>query len=699
MPGFTSTACLVRIRDAAGTLSDVNPVPFTVYLRPEIHLATPDGGEQWQVATQHDVLWSSIAVDRVDLSYSTNAGGSWIAIDHNVPARLGGYAWVLPVTPSDSCLLRIVSSDDATVSARSAALFRITAVPAVSVISPNGGERWRIGSTQTVRWQSAEVDSVLLELSPDAGATWDALTVAAARDAAWTWTVPDRVSDRCMLRVTDTRRPQLTDESDGVFAITPHPFLQLLAPVGGESWEIGTSQNIRWASAEVASIDIEYSTDNGAGWITAAVNIPAAPGAYAWSVPTEPSDYCRVRITDALDSTRVAVSPLPFRISESETRPTLFAPQNGSEGVSTPPIFRWPPFHDAISYQLQVTNDVTLTTWVINITGLSAVNFDSPELARNTKYFWRVKAFRSGWESEWSTMWEFTTSGSTLTAPAHAQPLDNSIGLSPTVNLRWNASPEADAYHLQVARDAQFSTIVHEETGLTGLTAVVTGLDFDRDYWWRLRAGNTGSTALSDWSRPWMFSTAPAPPRQLTPFDGLPDVPLSALLTWYPVLGARAYRLQVAGDDEFETIVYDSAGITGTTMLLPKLWSFWTFYWRLNATTSRGTSDWCKPWMFRTIDIGTGIGDHDAARPEEARIDAVWPQPADTHLRVTCALPDASEYRVTLHDFLGRMVRALPLSASPVRTVDIDVTGLPAGSYLLRLESNRGSVSRVVLIR
>lgn len=699
VPGFTSTSCRMRVRDAQGTLTDASPAPFTVYLRPEIDLLSPDGGEAWQVGTRHDLLWKSIAVDRVDLAVSTDGGVRWQAIDSAIPARLGGYSWQLPVTPSDSALVRIVSSDEATVLDRSAALFRITAVPAVSLLSPNGGERWRIGSTHPVRWQSAEVDSVLLESSFDAGATWEVLTVADARAGVWDWTLPDRISDRCMLRVTDTRRPLVTDESDAVFAVTPHPFLQLLAPVGGESWEIGTSQDIRWASAEVSGIDIEYSTDNGARWITAAVNIPAAPGRHAWNVPTEPSEYCRVRITDALDSTRVSVSPLPFRISESETRPTLFAPQNGSEGVSTRPIFRWLPFHDAISYQLQVTNDVTLGSWVINLTGLTAVNFPSPELARNTKYFWRVKAFRSGWESEWSTLFEFTTVGSNLTAPLHVQPLDNSIGLATTMNLRWDAAPDADAYHLQVARDDRFTTLVHEATGLTGLTAIVSGLEHDKDYWWRLRSGSTGATAFSDWSRPWKFSTAPAPPRQLTPFDGLPDVPLNALLNWYPVSGARAYRLQVAGDAGFNTIVFDSSGITGTSVQLTRLWSFWTFHWRLNATTSRGTSDWNRPWMFRTIDIGTGIDDAEPQSPDHPFITAVWPQPARTRLSIGCSLPGRGTFRIAMYDFLGREVRALPVPDHRTGGLEMDVTGLPPGPYLLRLSGDNGSAARVVVVR
>lgn len=701
VPGFTSTECRIRIRDVSGTLSDETPANFTIYLRPEITLIAPNGGEAWRVGTNQNVLWTSIAVDRVDISYSTNNGVLWLPVAGNVLSRLGGFAWQVPLTPSDSCRLRLVSSSDGTISTRSTSVFRITAIPAVVLLSPNGGERWRMASTHSVRWQSAEIDSVRIELSTDAGATWTDLASEDARVGEWLWTIPAIVSDRCMLRVSATDQPQLMDESDAVFALTPEPFLQLLAPVGGESWEIGTSQNIRWASAEIARIDIEYSTDNGQNWVIAAVNIPASAGAYAWSIPVQPSEYCRVRLTDTFDPSRSVISPQVFRISESETRPTLFGPLDKAEGESTRPILRWLPFAGALTYQLQVTNDVTLSTWIINETGLTSVNYQAPELARNTKYFWRVKAFRSGWVSEWSTMWEFTTSGSTLTAPAHAQPLEGSIGLATTVNLRWNASVGADAYHLQVARDAQFQTLVHNEEGLTGLTAVVTGLEFDKDYWWRLRAGNVGSTALSDWSRPWKFGTAPAPPRQLTPFDGLPDIPLNALLNWYPVLGARSYRLQVASEPTFTNIAFDSSGITGTSVQLTRLWSYWTYYWRLTATTSRGTSDWCAPWMFRTVDMGTGIIGDEGQMPASPSITAVWPQPASGSVFVSITLPAAGDYRITISDMLGRTVRSAAGDSPGAQTEQrmMDVAGLPAGAYLLRLHAAAGSSSVMILIR
>jgi PKD repeat protein len=702
IPAVTSTACRFRVRDAAsGTWSDAAPADFTVYERPVLQMLSPNGAEAWRVDTEQAILWEHIAVQSVDLSYSTDGGSSWLPIEGGVQAASGRYDWRVPVTPSDNCLVRAVSTADPGVTDRSDATFRITPVPAVQLSIPNGGEQWQIQTVQRIRWQSAGIDSVILDFSDDAGATWDEIMRMPAADGEYFWTVPDRVSDDCLIRVTANSSAALRDESDAPFSITPEPFLMLVAPDGGERWEIGTTEYIRWSSAGVRAVDIEYSTDNGQFWVTAAVNIEASLQRYGWDIPREPSEFCRVRIRDTHDSTRGDISAQVFAISESETRPTLFAPTHQSEGVSTRPRFRWIPFAGAVSYHLQVTSDPGMSFWTIEENDLTTSSFQAPELDRDTKYFWRVRARRADNSlSEWSVMWSFTTSGSSLAAPAHYLPLEGALGISTTVNLFWLAAEDADAYHLQVSRTEDFSDLVLEETGLTGLTFAVSGLSHEDDYWWRLRSGNTGSTAFSDWSRPWKFSTAPPPPRQLTPFDGLPDVPLRPLLIWYPTDGARAYHLQVALDDRFNSMVFDSSNIRGTTVQLRSLAGYTTYWWRLTVTTGRGTSDWNDPWMFRTVDIGTGVP-HGESVPTALTIDGAWPQPASGRLHLRIHAPAAGTVDVSITDMLGRSVRRYPAltvdSGTAVHTLDL--SGLGRGSLILHLRSANGTASQLLQLR
>lgn len=66
-----------------------------------------DGGEVWQTGTTQSITWRSRGtVGNVSIEYSTNRGRSWNAVFSNT-ANDGSYAWPVPDTPSDSCLIRI----------------------------------------------------------------------------------------------------------------------------------------------------------------------------------------------------------------------------------------------------------------------------------------------------------------------------------------------------------------------------------------------------------------------------------------------------------------------------------------------------------------------------------------------------------------------------------------------------------------
>ena len=44
-----------------------------------------------------------------------------------------------------------------------------TSPPKITVISPNGGESWQLGSTQTITWTSSGVNYVMLDLVDTTG--------------------------------------------------------------------------------------------------------------------------------------------------------------------------------------------------------------------------------------------------------------------------------------------------------------------------------------------------------------------------------------------------------------------------------------------------------------------------------------------------------------------------------------------------
>jgi photosystem II stability/assembly factor-like uncharacterized protein len=91
------------------------------------------------------------------------------------------------------------------------------------------------------------------------------------------------------------------------------------------------------------------------------------------------------------------------------SEPSLISPSNGATGISPTPALKWNAVIGATSYKLQVSSDSTLSTLVVNQSGLTSTSYNGGRLINNTTYFWRVKAVSASGESAWSSVRRFTT--------------------------------------------------------------------------------------------------------------------------------------------------------------------------------------------------------------------------------------------------------------------------------------------------
>ena len=107
-----------------------------------------------------------------------------------------------------------------------------TAPPAVTVISPNGGEELNVSTSYKITWDASDnvgVTSVDIYYSTDGGATYHNIATGEANDGAYNWTVPNTPSTRCKVKVVahDAAANAGEDVSDDVFeivaVITPTP--------------------------------------------------------------------------------------------------------------------------------------------------------------------------------------------------------------------------------------------------------------------------------------------------------------------------------------------------------------------------------------------------------------------------------------------------------------------------------------------
>jgi len=198
----------------------------------------------------------------------------------------------------------------------------------------------------------------------------------------------------------------------------------------------------------------------------------------------------------------------------SPPAPTLSSPIDGATNQSVTPTLNWNASSGATSYTLQVSVSNAFMSYVYNQSGLTGTSQQVTGLSNNTKYYWRVNATNSVGTSAWSNAsspWNFTTiaGGTAPPAPTLSSPANNATSVAIPPTLTWNASTGAATYTLQVSTSSSFGSFVYNQSGLTGTSQQVSGLSNNTKYYWRLNATNSiGTSAWSNASSPWNFTTA-----------------------------------------------------------------------------------------------------------------------------------------------------------------------------------------------
>jgi subtilisin family serine protease len=203
-----------------------------------------------------------------------------------------------------------------------------TTPPTVTVNSPNGGENWAIGSSHNITWTATDnvaVTSISIDYSTNNGTSWTSVATGLANSGTYAWTIPATPTTQALVRVKafDAATNNASDVSNAVFTISDQtaPAVTVNAPNGGETWIVGSGHNITWTATDligVTSIDIDYSTNNGASWTSVATG-EANDGTYAWTIPNTPSTQALVRVKayDAAANVGSDVSNAVFTIAAS----------------------------------------------------------------------------------------------------------------------------------------------------------------------------------------------------------------------------------------------------------------------------------------------------------------------------------------------------------------------------------------------
>ena len=250
-------------------------------------------------------------------------------------------------------------------------------------------------------------------------------------------------------------------------------------------------------------------------------------------------------------------------------------PGNGQATIT------WAPVSGATSYTLyRATSSGAEASYRSGITGSS---FTDTGLINGTTYYYKLTASNSAGESGRSS--EVSAQPTTpATPPATPTSVSATPGNTQAV-VSWTPVSGATSYTLYRGTSSGNETIYR--SGITGSSFTDTGLTNGTTYYYKLTASNAAgesgrSSEVS--AQPTAPVTPPATPTGVSATPGNAQ----ATVAWSPVSGAKSYTLYRATSPGAEATY--RTGLTGSSFIDTGLTNGATYYYKLTASNSAGTS-------------------------------------------------------------------------------------------------------------
>jgi Zn-dependent metalloprotease len=337
-------------------------------------------------------------------------------------------------------------------------------------------------------------------------------------------------------------------------------------------------------AANAVRYELQVATDTGfTKLIFSASDLAISEYRFTSSLAANTRHYWRVRSYNGIDAASPWSPTWSFRTALLP--PVIEAPADGSTPGSLRPTFRWTASPGAASYRVVISTSPNFSTPLVDITDTVTSYTPATNLPANVPVYWRVRAYGSN-PSAWAS--SSFNSPNPPNNPGLSSPANNAIVYNYTPTLKWNpasiptGAPALASYHLQFDDDADFSSPLYDQPGLTERTFTVpNSISANQKFYWRVKAVNVDGQ-YSTWSSR-SLRTAIVPPALLSPASDFVTNSLRPVFEWSSSPGATSYTLVVSTLADFTTplinITQTATNYTPTVDLPTGA----MLYWRVRA--------------------------------------------------------------------------------------------------------------------
>ncbi len=260
-------------------------------------------------------------------------------------------------------------------------------------------------------------------------------------------------------------------------------------------------------------------------------------------------------------------------------------------------VMAWHPVPGAQQYFVEISASPTFSSTLFSSnTGKTVATSITPVFPIPTgTWYWRVAAKDAdGTMSDWRSSTSFTRSvavgPSNLRISGLPVTSAQTVGYPAAPVLSWNPLADADLYTIQWSTDSSFAgTPASATTASTAYSLSSSMLTRGAPWFWRVKASQSSgvdtawSSALLGFTIDWPLS---ARPQLLKPdHDPTGATPVSDVeLTWNPVDGANKYKVYIAIDGAFSSMVAGSPFTVTSPRYSPaRTLPNAGYYWRVTA--------------------------------------------------------------------------------------------------------------------
>jgi hypothetical protein len=306
-------------------LSDMSNSSFTIFTG-QITVTSPDGGESWQAGSSQNITW----IDNIfeDVTIELYKDGTFHSVISTSTSSDGIKTWDIPfaLEAGSNYKVKVTSVNSPGITDFSDENFTILANQ-VTVTSPNGGEDWKVGTSQIITWTDNFTGNVEIQLFKG-GIFHSSITTSTPSDGEYTWNISSSLiqASDYSIRISSVTDGNIFDFSDADFTLLNE--IIVTTPNGGESWQRGTANTINWTDNLNGNVKIELFR----GGVFDSEITPSTPsdGSFSWDIPvtTAADTEYTVKITSVDNASVFDISDSNFEIFEGMITITL---PNGGE--------------------------------------------------------------------------------------------------------------------------------------------------------------------------------------------------------------------------------------------------------------------------------------------------------------------------------------------------------------------------------